>query len=255
MRQLLLWVLVLAVIAVLLMHWLRTRQIAARFDARVEERVATSLRIAHEHHDSLLQGVQGLVFRLQAVREMLPHRAADAIRVLEDALDRADETILKAREAAGELRDAPVTPGDLAQSLTALAEELGARDRHAPGVRIMSSGTWHAIDPVVRDEIYRAAREALRNAFEHAQATNIEAEILYDKDVLTLRVRDDGKGMDQHALDSGGGPHHWGLSGMRERTSQFGGALEVWSKLGAGTEISVTIPVLAPGRSKNGPPT
>ena len=94
----------------------------------------------------------------------------------------------------------------------------------------------------MRDEAYRIAAEALRNAIRHADAKRIEVEIRYDPDHLMLRIRDDGKGIDEGVLDKEHAPGHWGLRGMRERAKLIGGSLEIWSKPGSGAEIELTIP-------------
>ncbi len=95
--------------------------------------------------------------------------------------------------------------------------------------------------PILRDDVYRIAREALRNAFRHAQAKTIEVEITYSDRLLRLRIRDDGKGIDSKLLDTGR-DGHWGLTGMRERALQIGAQLEIWSEVGAGTEVELRIP-------------
>ena len=94
----------------------------------------------------------------------------------------------------------------------------------------------------MRDEIYRIAAEALRNAFRHAQARQIEVEIRYDNQQFRLRVRDDGKGIDTVVLSGQGPGGHYGLPGMRERAKLIGGKLVVWSEVGAGTEVELGIP-------------
>ena len=103
-------------------------------------------------------------------------------------------------------------------------------------------GKAQNLDPILRDEVYRFAREALRNAFSHAQAQNIEAEVTYGDLRFVLRIRDDGIGIDPKVLDRGSRPGHWGLPGMRERADSLGAQMEVWSESGAGTEIQLTIP-------------
>jgi signal transduction histidine kinase len=89
--------------------------------------------------------------------------------------------------------------------------------------------------------MYRIAREALRNAFRHAEARHIETEIAYGERELRVRIRDDGKGMDPQQLDAGR-LGHWGLPGMRERAHQIGAQLHLWSEVGAGTEVELRIP-------------
>jgi signal transduction histidine kinase len=103
-------------------------------------------------------------------------------------------------------------------------------------------GTTRDLHPILRDEVYRIAGEAVRNAFKHAQARRIEVEIRYDERQLRLRVRDDGKGIDTKHLNEDGRPGHYGLRGMRERAKLMGGKLAVWSELDSGTEVELRIP-------------
>jgi signal transduction histidine kinase len=122
-------------------------------------------------------------------------------------------------------------------------------------VNVSVEGTPRNLHPILRDDIYRIAGEALRNAFRHSSARHIEVEIRYDAAQLQVRVRDDGKGIDPQMLDE---PRdgHFGLPGMRERAGLIGGRLEVWSKPGLGTEVELTIPgaaVYATPRARSRP--
>ena len=103
-------------------------------------------------------------------------------------------------------------------------------------------GAPRNLNPIVRDEAYRIAGEALRNAFRHAQARRITVEIRYDKRQFRLRVRDDGKGIDEEAVRRAAAAGHFGLHGMRERAENVGGRLEVRSRLDSGTEVELSIP-------------
>jgi signal transduction histidine kinase len=103
-------------------------------------------------------------------------------------------------------------------------------------------GTPRDLHPILRDEVYRIACEALRNAFKHANAKRIEVEIRYDERQLRLRLRDDGRGIDPKNLEEGGRAGHYGLRGMRERAKLMGGKLTVWSELDSGTEVELRIP-------------
>jgi signal transduction histidine kinase len=94
----------------------------------------------------------------------------------------------------------------------------------------------------VRDEIFRVASEALRNAYAHAQARHIEAEIRYEEKLLRVRIRDDGIGINETHLGEAGLGGHYGLKGMRERAKHIGAQLEVWSQDRAGTEIELRVP-------------
>jgi signal transduction histidine kinase/ligand-binding sensor domain-containing protein len=239
--------------ALLLYLRLRDRALARQMNLRFEERVAERTRIARELHDSVLQGFQGLMFRLQAVRNLLPERPADAAEALDSALDRGDQVIAEGRSTVEDLRDSSLRENDIVQALTALRQEL-EHSKNGTGsadLRVLVEGKPRELNPVLRDEVYRIAREALRNAFQHARAGNIEAQVAYGDAEFSLCVRDDGHGIDPSVFEKGARSGHWGLPGMRERAAGFGGQLHVWSESGAGTEIELTIPgpiaYVAPG--------
>jgi len=226
------------------LYQLRLRQLAREFNAGLEARVNERTRIARELHDSLLQGFQGLIFRFQAAREFLPGRPNEATEALDIALKRADKVIVEGRDTVSDLRQSVMVGSDIGQALTALGEELAAQSDNGrvPCVRVLVEGKQRDLDPVLRDEIYRIGREALRNAFRHARAQKIEAELTYGESEFVFHVRDDGIGIAPEFANQGARPGHWGLPGMRERAKNFGGKLEVWSETGAGTEIELTIP-------------
>jgi ligand-binding sensor domain-containing protein/signal transduction histidine kinase len=244
-------------IAAVCMLWalyqLRLQQLVREYNMRLDERVNERTRIARELHDSMLQGFQGLVFRLQAARDLLPLRSSEAIEALDVALERGDKAIAEGRDTVSDLRQSIVGETDLAQALTALSEELATQggDGGVPRVRVLVEGKQRRLNPMLRDEIYRIAREALRNAFRHARAQEIEAEITYSDSEFLLHVRDDGGGIDAEVANQGARAGHWGLPGMRERAESFGGKLEVWSEHGAGTEIELSVPgPIAYGKSE-----
>jgi signal transduction histidine kinase len=218
------------------LYRLRLHQIAQGFNARMEERVGERTRIARELHDTLLQSFQGLMLRLQVVEELLPEGRAK--EELEQSLERADQAIVEGRNAVQDLRLSAATTNDLAQAVRALGNELAGEDGAA--FRLVVEGPARDLHPIVRDEIYRIAREALRNAFSHSRARNIEAEITYSERLLRLRIRDDGQGIAPAILEEGR-PGHYGLPGMRERAGQIGAKLTIWSGVGAGTEIELSI--------------
>jgi signal transduction histidine kinase len=134
--------------------------------------------------------------------------------------------------------------GDLGAAITALAKEFANEQSlsDCPDFHVQVEGTPRELNPLLRDEVYRIAAEALRNACRHSAARRIEAEIRYDETQLRLRVRDNGKGVDPSVLDGDRFAGHWGLRGMRERAKLVGGNLDVWSKLGSGTEVEFTVP-------------
>jgi signal transduction histidine kinase/ligand-binding sensor domain-containing protein len=208
-------------------------QMQERLAARIEERE----RIARDLHDTLLQGFQGLMLRLQSVHKHIPENEP-AREMLESVLDRADEVLIEGRQRVHDLRKG-MTGNDLSQSLVTWGDELARGNETRFSVAVL--GTPRILDPAVGDDVRRIGLEALTNAFRHAAAENIEVEITYEKSKLRLTVRDDGIGIDDETLH-GGRSGHWGLSGMRERARKLGAQLAIWSHTGAGTEIDLTIP-------------
>jgi signal transduction histidine kinase len=229
--------------------WAITRRIA---ELRLEERVSERTRIARELHDSLLQGLHGLMFEFQAARNLFNKRPEQALQVLDSAIMTTEQAIAESQDAIEDLRST-ATAEDLAQLIKLTGENLATSqtgDHDCPTFGLTVEGRQRALAPVIRDEIYRIAREVLRNAFRHARARRVEAEILYDDDHLRLRVRDDGRGMDPQVLEEGRRSGHWGLPGVRERAQQIGAKLDLWSEAGAGTEVQLAVPAsVAYGKS------
>ncbi len=223
----------------------RLRGIERHFQSVLKERVAERTRIARELHDTLLQSVHGLMFRLQAVRNMLPRRPEEAIQALDSAIDRVEQAAVESRDAIQNLRHETVGQGDITELLTTLGQDL-ARAQDANGspstFRITVTGPRRALPAALQDEIYRIGHELLQNAFRHAHASRIEVELHYGARIFGLSVSDDGKGIDPRVLDQGGSAGHWGLLGIRERAKEIGARLDIRSEPGTGTEIQLFVP-------------
>jgi ligand-binding sensor domain-containing protein/signal transduction histidine kinase len=230
-------------------HHYRLQNIEQQFNMRLEERVGERTRIARELHDTLLQSFQGLMLRFQVVNDLLP--PGKAKETLDGALERADQAIVEGRDAVHDLRSSTTVSSNLADSLAALGEELASQDSAA--FRLVVEGGSRNLHPILQDEVYRIAREALRNSFSHARARKIEVEVQYGERLLRLRIRDDGDGIAPEILEEGR-RGHYGLHGIRERAKQIGAKLDIWSGAGSGTEIDLSIPssiayTTSPGRS------
>jgi signal transduction histidine kinase/ligand-binding sensor domain-containing protein len=232
---------------ILLLVWCvylyRLRQLAKEFNIRLEERVGERTRVARELHDTLLQSFQGLLLRFQTASNLLPTRPQEAKQRLDNGIDLAAQAITEGRVAVQGLRDSTTLTNDLPVALSTLGGELAAEETKNPPVfEVDVEGEPRDLHPILRDEVYRIAGEALRNAFRHAQASRIEVEIHYDAQELRLRIRDDGEGIPAHLAGGDGAPRHFGLRGMRERAKLIGGHLEMWSNVDSGTEIELTMP-------------
>jgi signal transduction histidine kinase len=240
------WFRALCVTTLVALLWglyrLRVRQLARRFNMTLDARVNERTRIARELHDTLLQSFHGLLLRFQTVLELLPHRPADARQLLVSAINQTAEAITQGRDAVQGLRASAPESIDLAAEIRALGEEFRAERGGDEILRVEVQGTPRRLHPMPRDEIFRIAGEALRNAFQHAAAKQIEVELRYDERNLRLRVRDDGKGIDPAVLSQGGREGHFGMRGMRERATLVGGKLAVWSAPDSGTEVELNVP-------------
>jgi signal transduction histidine kinase/ligand-binding sensor domain-containing protein len=238
------------------LYRLRLYQIQREFNALIDGRVDERLRVARELHDTMLQSFQAALIQMQAAHNTFTRRPEKTGESLEKAINTAAGAIAEGRSAIQDLRLRSAGGGDLAQLLTAAGQEL-ARPEEAPGnppaFGVTVEGARQELNPLIQDEVYRIARELLRNAFHHAQAGRIEVEIRYDSRQFRLHVRDDGKGIDPEVLKAGGRAGHYGLPGMWERANRFGGKLEFWSEAGAGTEAVLTVPgAVAYGSSHGG---
>jgi signal transduction histidine kinase/ligand-binding sensor domain-containing protein len=225
--------------ALTVLYRVRVHQVAAQVRGRLEARLAERERIARDLHDTLLQGMQGLIWRFQAVTDRIPP-GEPARQLMEQSLDRADKLLGESRDKVKDLRPSGNEAADLAKALAAEGEQFA--QLHDTQFKASVEGAPRDLHPIVREEGFLIGREALSNAFSHAQARNIEVEISYGDAALHVRIRDDGRGITPGVLDAGGAPGHFGLLGMRERAKKLGAHIEVWSKPGVGTEVDLRVP-------------
>jgi signal transduction histidine kinase len=237
------------------LYWMRLRQVRHQFNANLEARVNERTRIARELHDTLLQSFNALLLRLQTAADLLRTRPDEARRTLDSTIDQTAQALIEGRDAVQQLRSTSLGTNDLAGTIGSLGKALAADgfNRDASAFHLEVEGTPQDLLPITRDEVYRIAGEALRNAFRHARARHIEVDIQYDTRQLRLQIRDDGQGIDPQLLRVDGLSGHFGLRGMRERAQSLGGELTIWSEVNSGTEIDLTVPSSSaytkPGRS------
>lgn len=206
---------------------------------RLEVRHAERERIARELHDTLLQGIQGLILFFQTVPDRIPKE--DPLRdKMSQALDRAHGVMVEGRNRVRDLRASDHATKNLVVAFTTLAEELA--EEWPVEFQVKSEGESREIDPAIGEEVYLIGREALLNAFQHAKASAIEIYVTYDAKRLLMTVRDNGIGIDPKILEASRHPGHWGLVGMQERTASIGGHLETNTQPGMGTVVKLIVP-------------
>jgi signal transduction histidine kinase/ligand-binding sensor domain-containing protein len=227
-----------------LLYFLRLKQATQRVRASMDGRLAERERIARDLHDTLLQSFQALLLKFHVVEQLIPNRPDEARKALDTVLDQASRAIEEGRDTVQGIRSSTILTNDLAPAIRALGEELAATRTppNSTDFRVQVEGSPCDLAPMVRDDLYNVACEAVRNSFRHAQASQIHVEIRYEQQQLCLGVRDNGKGIDPKVLEAGARTGHYGLPGLHERAKLIGGRLLVRSEPGFGTLIQLTVP-------------
>jgi signal transduction histidine kinase len=203
-------------------------------NVRLEER----RRIARELHDTLLQTCMGALYQLGAAVESLP--ADSQVKSKFDRIVKLMERgVEEGRNAIQCLRSSGSGPLDLVAALSEVHRDFSTQS--GVDFRATVVGQQQPLRSAIQQEIYSISREALVNAFCHSRAKRIDLELKYADKNLTVRVRDNGCGIDPQVLATGR-KGHWGLTGMRERAARIGGLLKISTNPNAGTEIEISIP-------------
>ena len=237
------WFLALCIVGFLSMLWalyvVRMKQVTATLRLRHQERLEERENIARDLHDTFFQAVQSLFLRLHTATNQLAPRDP-ARQTLEILLDDSDRVMKEGRETFLDVPTQRVEPRDLAELLAGYCAEFSAA--YPVEYRIEVDGQPRELDPTVSTEMSKIAREALANAFQHAEASAIEVELSYGTNRMRLRVRDNGKGFDPALLHASSGPRHLGLKNMRKRAETIKATFSLWSRPGMGTELETIIP-------------
>lgn len=221
-----------------LLHRFRLRIALRRLSARIEARTAERERIARDLHDTLLQSVQGLIHIFGGIVERVSD--ADPLKAaMRRALGIAARVMDEGRDKVQGLRTTVADHNELAATLDDFGRSLATL--HGIAFAMTLHGRPRPLDMFVHDEIAMIGREAIQNAFAHAQASAISVDLSYGNETIELRVTDDGRGIAPDEQTNR--PGHWGMQGMRERAAQLGAALELTSTKGHGTTWRLRVPV------------
>ena len=217
----------------------RVRYVAREIRMRAEERATERIRIARELHDTLLQGVQGLLLSFHVATEKVPD-SHESKKALEKALATADRIILEARDRVNRLRSDRLTSMELEPSIEALAADL-SRLSHVD-FDMECTGSREPLNPAILEEILFIAREALTNSFRHSVARRIVFSIDHGMRRFTMECRDNGQGFGADQVREAQLKGHWGLRGMAERADKIGAKFRYESTPGNGTRIRLVLP-------------
>jgi signal transduction histidine kinase/ligand-binding sensor domain-containing protein len=216
---------------------LRIRYLTQLMQQRLQERLAERTRIARALHDTLLQSMQALLMSFDAHSRHLQEGTRERIR-LDQTLNLAEQLLVEGRDQIMDLRTS-AAPEVMALTLGEFGKGLAEHRAHAFELKV--NGTPRQLCPEVHKEIYAIAREALFNASRYADASRITLELDYAADAFSVRIRDNGRGLDEAVAAEGHRPGHWGLVGMRERANTIAAKLSIDSRPGEGTEVTVTV--------------
>ena len=213
----------------------RLRQIKSRFDAVLAERN----RIAREIHDTLAQGFVGVSVQLELVSRFL-HSSGEAAREhLDQARILVRSSLAEARQSIWELRSQQDGAQDFAARLTRLAQQVS--ETGPVRVQLEIHGEYRPLRRDVEDELFRICQEAIANAVRHSGARQVGLDLTFGPRKLRMTVSDNGIGF-AGDVNSQGPEGHFGLKGMRERAERIHAALNIESKLGSGTTVTVEAP-------------
>ncbi|GAA2842552.1 sensor histidine kinase [Crossiella cryophila] len=196
-------------------------------------------RLAREIHDTLAQGLTGIVTQLQAAEQAgAATQPAPWRRHVQAAAELARENLVEARRSVAALNPHPLTESGLSTAL----EEATRRWSAITGLRAeyTATGPVRRLHPEIEGSLLRIAQEALTNVGKHAAASRVGVTLSYMEDVVSLDVRDDGRGFAESTVDGTG----FGLHGMRQRARRLAGSLVIESEPGAGTAVCATVPAV-----------
>jgi len=194
-------------------------------------------RMARELHDTLSQGLAGLILQLEAVDAHLSKEHPErAHKIVQDAMEQARETLSDARRAIGDLRSSVDNFAGLEQALGAEAKRFEEATGLPCELEVQLNSELPG--PIVETGM-RIVSEALTNVARHAQATHAWVRVEENAAQVYLEIRDNGQGFAPEAVETG----HYGLLGMRERARLVGGTLDVVSEKGDGSAIKVCLPL------------
>jgi NarL family two-component system sensor histidine kinase YdfH len=200
--------------------------------------------MARELHDTLAQGLAGLILQLEAVDVHLEQGgASQAQKILHQAMSRARTTLVDARKAIDDLRAGPSDPRELA---AALEQEI-RRFESATGISCtLSIDLPDQFPGEYSEHILRIVSEGISNIARHAQAQQAQVNIADTGETIDIRIQDDGIGFDPQVEMNRAG--HYGLLGIRERVRLAGGEVDYLSKPGGGTQLHISLPNTSNGK-------
>jgi signal transduction histidine kinase len=200
-------------------------------------------RLAAEIHDTLAQGLTGIITQLQAVEDTGDR--ALAREHLRRAQALARHSLSEARRSVQDLSPYALTQHALHEALEKAVAEWGKRT--GVDAEFTVTGAAEPLHDEIEASLLRIAQESLANTARHARASRVGITLSYMDGEVTLDVRDDGRGFAPDAVGPGTASGGFGLGGMRARAERLAGRVDVESEPGQGTAVSVRVPLVRHG--------
>jgi signal transduction histidine kinase len=198
-------------------------------------------RMAREIHDTIAQGLAGIVTQLEAAQRT--GDAGEHERRISNAKNLARDSLAEARRSVEALRPQALEFARLPEALAAEAARWSAASGVAAGV--ITTGDARPLHPEAEVTLLRVGQEALANVGKHANASRVAITLSYMEDEVRLDVLDDGSGFSKD--DAGPAEGGFGLIAMRQRVQRMAGQLEIESEPGRGTAVSASVPAIPLG--------
>jgi signal transduction histidine kinase len=207
----------------------------AQFAAIIAERT----RMAREIHDTLAQGFTAISAQLEVIHDQSAEFSTSVRKHLDLARQFVRESLEESRRSVWNLRAQTLEENGLLGALARLGEQLVVGKRTE--FRFTAEGQVRLLAPALENDVLRVAQEALTNGIRNGEPKLITCAVTFDSREFRLQIRDDGAGFDRGKRGSSerGG---FGLSGMEERAKAVHGTLEVESRPGQGTQITLSTP-------------
>ncbi len=202
-------------------------------------------RMAREIHDTIAQGLTGIITQLEAAGQVRSD-PGQVQRRLDNAVRLARESLAEARRSVRAGLPESLEDRSLPDAITHVTERWSSLT-HVPA-EVVTTGIAHGLRPEVEVTLLRVTQEALANVGKHARANRVGVNLSYMGELVTVDVRDDGVGFEPKA-SSNGHASGFGLTAMRQRVEGLAGTLEIESEPGRGTAISASLPAIPVGES------
>ncbi|CAM3948773.1 GAF domain-containing sensor histidine kinase [Mesobacillus thioparans] len=228
---------------------IKTRMLFTEKEKRIvlEERN----RIARDIHDGVAQTLAGAVMKLETAGKKFSKNPEETRKLVDESVLGLRESLKEVRESIYALRPYPTQKATLAEAILRKIEAV--QKEYGQTIQFEIRGKEQELSPMVEKVLFDTFQESLHNAIKHSQATKVEVLLSYQSEHILLKIKDDGKGFSlfQAMLKARNQPH-FGILQMNDAAEKINASLQIDSKEGSGTEVSITVPRMGiEGESKH----